>query len=263
MGIFFGNIFIKLNNNMSDEKEQKWHDEYQAHDKVEIDYINNYVKLPKVEDSFPDGVMELPMPTPEEDPLILIHMPTNGGYYLSQVLSCSDSLFGADGFNIIKDKVSVPRVKWGSYNHGHHQSIHNLHSRDVDFETIINYKRVILIEYTFTIEEKKLIQARLNHLKTDAMVAHGRSFANLQVKYHKILQNFMRENHKTYHRFPFTAYLDSKSYAIEVNKALDYLGFAQIENNKVVDLHKLWRKTNARHQKYVLEFLKENNNFEK
>jgi len=248
---------------MSNEEEIEWEHAYQAADKVVVDYIEWYKKLPKVEDSFPDGVMEFYMPDPESDTVLLVHMPTNGGYYLSQVLSCSESLFGSDFVNYINDKLSVPRVMWGSYNHGHHQRIYNIHSRDVDFETILNYKKVIFIEYTFTTEEKKLIQARLKHLKTDAMVKHGRMVANLQVKYHKILQNFMRDNHKTYHRFPFTAYLDSKNYAIEVNKALDYLGFEQIENQKIVDLHKLWRKTNARHHKVINDFLKEYNNFEK
>jgi len=234
-------------------KDLEFHQVFEKYDGFKNDNHEKMLKLPKTSEHVPTGMCEIEMPNPADDSIIVIHLPTTGGHFLCKLLSCNPSLSGDNFVNEIYNIYGTDRAYWGSYSYIHHPTICSLHTRDVDFETILNYKKVILVEYTGSDEERILVQNRLKHLQGNSMT--NRAFAALQIKHNKILREFLAENHKTYHSFPFSAYLDSKNFANEINNIFDYLGFSHMEEKTLIDLHKFWRKTNAKHHKFVQKII--------
>jgi len=188
---------------------------------------------------------EGPVPTPEN--IIILYYPNASGNFLARVLSCSNNLYGEDYADFIKNNYSTLENKnkiWEkSYEGSYHPLFSTVHPRFYNFDEFLKFPKIVHINYTLSDQETSLIKFRRKFTKTSATCPY---LADLQIRYEIELMKFFKNINKEIYSFPFSAFLNAKIFAQEVNKLLLHLDLEIIKENIIVDLYNFWWKLNIR-----------------
>jgi hypothetical protein len=137
-----------------------------------------------------------------------------------------------------------------------HDRVYRLHSDDVILEDISKFHKFVHISFDFTDEEIERIQQRLLHITNTRLTVHP-GYANLIVRLHKQLQNYLRMEYKKHFEFPFLAFYDLKSYLETCDKMFEYCELKKPPKQYLKKLLSQWQKANIKHYKSIIEAAQE------
>ena len=179
-------------------------------------------------------------------------LPMACGRLLGQAISSHPKHGGEEFMNIIIENFKKNYSRWNTYQNfnKNYDKVLYLHSRDIDLETVCDINPLILVDYTATPEEIHFLQERAKYLTLNMMSLHS-TYTNLQIKYHRYVKQFVKENHKNYYLFPLTAFLKSEDFVKEVNKLFTFLNLEDMPIENLKKLFKEWQKTNIKFKVFV------------
>jgi hypothetical protein len=218
-----------------------------------FDWKDQKLNFASVAEQFPDGRNEYPQPNWTNKPIAVCGLAGTGRSFLSQIVSCHPTLGGDKFLLACYNNLDSETFFWDKHTSDFYEPrVVRLHSDDVDFEDIPKYYKFVHIKFDNEPDEIIMMQKRLTHIHSTRM-HRERSYANLQVKYNRVLQNFLRNDWKKHFEFPFMHFFNSNKFCNTVIKMFEYLELEPLDKTIIKKLFKLWVAANLKHLKQFEE----------
>ena len=203
-------------------------------------------------EEFPKGYNEMEPPKWELNPIGVNHLSGTAGTLLCEMISCHPLFGGEEFYQSLLQSRKTEGFHWGERHSRWHPRVHRYHNDDVDIEIIPKFEKFIHVSYDNTPEEREYLLTRLSHM-THTRMTKNRFYTNLQLKYIRIVQDFLRKNHTNWFEFPFMAFAKDKPFINYSIKMFEYLEIEPLPTEIISKIYKSWRASEIKHAKLFKE----------
>lgn len=238
------NVFLKFHDwiKSQSDKDKSTFDSY-------IDDPIDFVNEKNILKEWPTGYNFWPVPDWKNNIIGVCGISGVCKNFLTQVISCHPDFNGQEFYSEVIETYAKNYFHWDNYTAKHNsERIYRVHSDDMDIEDMPKFHKFVHISFDHKPEEIKKIQERFLYI-TNTRVHRHYAHTNLQMKYNRIFQNYLRNEYKQHFEFPFLHFYNRERFVITCNNMFNYLQIEPMDNEILTNLFDKYTATNKRYQK--------------